>query len=67
MYFFNTTLLNSIMKKSTNILVGGLFLLAVVLTAGLVFDCIGLDFGLTQLFGSVFAGLVGAFKLTAGS
>jgi hypothetical protein len=53
------------MKKSTQILVGGVFLIAIVLGAESVFHSLGMDFGPTQVIGSAFAGLVGALKLVS--
>jgi hypothetical protein len=53
------------MKKSTQILVGGLFLVAIVLGVEALFYSLNMDYGMTQAAGSALAGLVGAVKLVS--
>lgn len=53
------------MRKSSKILVGGIFLIAVVIGAEAFFCSIGLEYGPSQLIGSALAGLAGAFKLVS--
>ena len=55
----------AIMKKSSKILVAGLFLIVALLAGEALFSTLGLDFGITQAVGCFFAGLAGAFKLVS--
>jgi hypothetical protein len=55
------------MKKSTKILIAGLFLLLAFFVAGGVFHAIGLEFGMKEMFGSACAGVIAALRLVSGT
>ena len=55
------------MKKSTKLLVTGVLTVVTIVLSGEMFDAMGLHYGLEQLGLSGLVGIIGSFKLLAGS